>query len=94
MSFQPAPGDLLRHVRLTSAAGFDGASLLQNRWLLRRRGARRHGCGCRLVRTVSELEGVDHAGCHEDGGGEPGHEIVEPGIDGAGWHNGRYIRVA
>ena len=78
-----APGDLLRHVRLTSAAGFDGASIAARSvapapaW---RAAAAAAGAG--YVRSSSKLEGIDHAGCHQDRGGEPGHEIFESGTHG------------
>ena len=77
-----APGDLLRHVRLTSAAGFEGASLLQGRWLLRRRGARRQPDEMRPSSIILQLEGIDHARRHQDRGGEPGREIFESGTHG------------
>src|SRR5262245_31407744 len=72
------PWNLQRPACPPAAAVFGGAPFLPAQRLLGRRCARRHGRGTRLAGVVAQPETIDDARGHQNRGGEPGNEIIEP----------------
>src|SRR5262249_8211751 len=80
----PEPRDVRRRLRLAAAAGLGGAGALQIERLPRRPRVAK----ARHARTPGAVgpHRIDDAGRHQHRGGEPRHQIFDPGLEAPVWH--------